>query len=319
MSESSGHAEIIAQVAHLYFEKDYDQSAIASRLKVSRSSVSRLLAQARRQGIVEIRIHYPSPISEDLALRLQNQFGLKEARVLETGGLDAKTATSRVAQLAAKYLQENLHAGDILATSWGTTLYQVIRNLRPSHRVDVQVVQMVGGIGASNAEDDGSNLVRDLAQTFGGKYLSLNAPLIVESSETQRVLLQEPTIRRVLDLARRASIAIVGIGATWRGSSAPVRAKMLAPSDLKTIQKYGGVGDICSQSFDLNGNIVADEINQRVVALDLNSLKTIPKVVGVASGTHKAKAILGALRGGFVNVLITDDFTATQVMALGDK
>jgi DNA-binding transcriptional regulator LsrR (DeoR family) len=176
---------------------------------------------------------------------------------------------------------------------------------------------MVGAIGASNSDFDGANLVRELAQTLGGEYFTLNAPLIVENAETQRALLQEPSIRKVLDLARQASIALVGVGAVARGASSPVRANLLSSSDLRTIQKHQGVGDICSQYFDVWGNLVAEQVNQRVVALDLESLKALPKVVGVASGTHKAKAILGALRGEFINALITDDLTANRVLQLG--
>jgi deoxyribonucleoside regulator len=317
MPGAIGQAEIIAQVAHLYFEKEYDQGAIADRLKVSRSSVSRLLAQARRQGIVEIRIHYPAPLAPELAQGLCERFRLKEARVLKTTGLSSHAAPIRVSQLAAKYLEENLQDGDILAMSWGTTLYQVVQNLQPARRINAQVVQMVGAIGASNSDIDGANLVRQLAQTLGGEYFSLSAPLIVENVETQRALLQEPSISKVLDLARQASIALVGIGAVARGASSPVRANLLTSAELKTIQKHEGIGDVCSQYFDVWGNLVAKEINQRVVALDLESLRALPRVVGVASGTHKAKAILGALRGGFISALITDDLTANRVLQLG--
>jgi DNA-binding transcriptional regulator LsrR (DeoR family) len=320
MSTEIEQAQLMAQVAQLYFENGEDQGAIARHLHVSRSSVSRLLSQARQQGIVEIRIHYPLPTSPELECALKDRFGLKEAHILQTTESGARALLKHIGLLTGKFLESNLHDGTILAMSWGNTLYEVVANFQPTRRrPNVQVVQLVGTLGFSDAEIDGANLVRQFAHALNAKYFNLSAPLIVESVETRRALLQEPSIREVLDLAERADIALVGIGALARGASSAVRAKLLNSTNLETIRQSNAVGDICSQYFDLNGQIVAEQINQRIVGLDAQALRRIPRVVGVAVGEHKAKAILGGLRGRLINVLITDDTTATRVLRLDHR
>lgn len=307
------HHELLAQVAYLYFDKGQDQNAIARRLRVSRSSVSRLLAQARKEGIVEIRIHYPLTLERTRADELCERFRLQEALVLSgkpREGLDAKTG---VARLAARYLQDHLAHGDTIALSRGSTLHAVVEQFNPLPRRDVRVVQLVGMLRINGADDD-ANLARALAQKIGAEYYNLTAPLFVENVATRLALLHEPSIAHVLDLARRAQLAFVGIGALDRQNSAIVRQKLLPPAQLQILRQGHVVSEICSQYFDAQGEIVSTELSQRTMALELDALRAIPRVVGVAVGAHKARAILAALRGSYINTLITDDETAALVL-----
>jgi deoxyribonucleoside regulator len=312
-------AELLAQVAHLYFNEGLDQNAIARRLKVSRSSISRLLAQARREGVVEIRIHYPLPTSEPLATALQERFGLQQALVLHTAELRADDILQRVCLLAAKYLDANLNNGDVLGISWGGTLHELVQNFHPSHSRAVDVVQLVGTLRSSDSEIDGANLARHMAEQLGGQFHNLAAPLIVENAETRRALLQEPAISEVLDLARRAAVVVVGIGGLSESSSAVVRLGLCTQEQLESIKRQQGVGDICAQYFDVSGCLIKGGINERVVGIDLRTLKDLPRVVGLAVGRQKACAILGALRGRLINVLVTDDVTAEHVLQADSK
>jgi DNA-binding transcriptional regulator LsrR (DeoR family) len=318
MIEETERSELLAQVAHLYFKEGQNQNAIAKRLNISRSSVSRLLAQALEQGIVDIQIRYPVPTADDLAAELQNHFRLREARILKTTALSRNAVLSRVGLLAAKFLEKNLRDGDVLAMSWGTTLREVVENFHPARQPDVQVAQLIGTLSAFDSEIDGANLVRRLAGILDVKYFNLSAPLIVESLETQRIFLQQPSIRQVLDLARRASIALVGIGAVGPGVEPDYHSKLLGPAMLQVLLEQNAVGDLCSRFFDIDGRLISEEVNGRVVGIDLDSLRQIPRVIGVATGEHKAKAILGALRGQFINVLITDDKTAQCILELNE-
>lgn len=310
------HHELLAQTAYLYFEKGQDQSAIARRLRVSRSSVSRLLAQARKQGVVEIRIHYPLTEARERADELCERFRLQEALVVRDApreGMDAKT---NVARLAARYLQDHLAHGDTIALSRGSTLHAVVEQFRPMPRRDVRVVQLVGMLRINGATDDDANLARALAQKIGAEYYNLTAPLFVENVATRRALLQEPSIAHVLDLARHAQLALVGIGTLGRQNSAIMRQKLVPPAQLQVLRLGHVVGEICSQYFDAHGEIVSTELSQRTMALELDALRSLPRVVGVAAGPHKAKAILAALRGRYINTLITDDETAALVLEL---
>jgi deoxyribonucleoside regulator len=316
----SDRNELLAQVAHLYFEKDLNQKAIADRLGVSHSSISRLLAQARELGIVEITIHYPLNTSPGLEKRLRDRFGLKEASILNTAHVDYNDRLNRVSLLAGKYIDSVLQDGDIVAVSWGSTILEVGQNFHPTRRFNnLQVVQLVGAFGPSQVEMDATNLVRIFAQAIGGTYYNLNAPMMVETVETQKALLQEPSIIQALNLASRASIALVGIGEIERALSTVYRINVLDPASIQVLHEQKAVGGICSQYYDINGRPISDEVNRRVVGLDLRTLQRIPRVVGVAIGENKALAILGALRGQLINTLISDDLTAQSVLRLADQ
>lgn len=308
-------AELLAQVAHLYFEKGDDQSAIARRLRVSRSSVSRLLTQARKSGIVEIRIHYPLHPDHELEKIFCERFGLREALILKTAAKNPAEIRAQVAQQAARYLESHLTPNTTIAISRGRTLHAVVEQFTAGTRRNVNVVQLVGTLQANRSAEEEANLARALAQKIGGEYYNLTTPLFVENVETRRALLHEPSIARVLNLARHAKLALVGIGSLDRQSSAIVREKLLATRQLEKLRQGRAVGEICSQYFDIHGEIVSTDLSERTIALELCALKEI-HTVGVATGAHKAKAILGALRGGYVGVMITDEQTARLVLDL---
>lgn len=315
MSVEPQRAELLARVAHLYFEKGDDQSAIARRLRVSRSSVSRLLTQAREQGIVEIRIHYPLSLDHALGDALSQRFRLKDALVLRTAQGEHEVK-SQVARLAARYLEKHLTSNDVVAISRGSTLHAVIEHCTPIGRPNVRVVQLVGSLRVPGSPEDDANLAKALAEKLDGEYYNLNAPLFVENVETRRVLLEEPAIRHVLDMASRADIALVGIGTLDRQSSAIVSQKLLAPAQLDQLRKQHVVGEICSQFYDSDGIVVATALTDRTIALELDVLRASPCVIGVATGVHKAKAMRGAMRGGYIHVVITDDQTAARILEL---
>lgn len=308
------HHELLAQVAYLYFDKGQDQSAIARKLRVSRSSVSRLLTQARNEGVVEIRIHFPLTLARERADELREQFGLRDARVLQASARQVLDAKGNLARLAARYLHEAIAPGDTIALSRGSTVQATIEQFTPTPRRETRVVQLVGMLRVDGAEDDDANLTRELAQKLGGDYFNLTAPLFVENPETRRALLHESSIRNVLNLARHAQLALVGIGALDRQNSAIVRQKLLPPAQLQILRQGHVVGEICSQYFDAHGEIVSTELSERTMALGLDALREIPRVIGVAVGRHKAKAILAALRGKYINTLITDAETAALVL-----
>lgn len=316
MADDIDQAELLARVAHLYFEKGKDQMAIARQFRISRSSVSRLLSQARRSGVVQIQINHPFPLCDELGEELCHTFSIKEARVLRTHPGTETDNALLVSQLGARYLQSHLNSGDTVAISWGRVLHSTIEQLRPAPLHNVQVVQLVGTLGTQHSEVDGAKLVRQLAEKLNAVSHNLNAPLFVESAETRRVLLQEPSIRAVLDRAQDAKLALVGIGALTQNASSALRAHLINPADLEELRRCGAVGDVCCQYFDVNGLPVQAQINGRVIGIELKALRRIPRVVGIASGTRKAKAILGALRGRHISVIITDDVTASRVIQL---
>ena len=310
--------ELLAQVASQYYEEHQTQAKIAQWLGTSRATVSRLLQEARQAGIVEITVHYPWKTSPPLQRALQDRFSLRHAQVLLSQDHPPEQLLRGLGILAARYVDSVLTDDAVLAISWGTAVYSTIQALRPQQIQSITVVQMIGAGATEYRSVESPELARLLAELYQGEHRYLHAPMMVEAAHLREGLLHEPTIQETLSLARRADVVLVGIGATVPGTSTLVRSGHLDPETLADLRAQGAVGDICAVHFDLQGRVLDIDFNRRVVSIELEALQNIPQVVGVACGRAKAEAILGALRGRHVNVLITDDQAAEAVLGLDE-
>lgn len=309
--------ELLAQAASMYYEDRLTQDEIARRIGTSRSTVSRMLQEARETGVVEIAVHYPWKTVPEIENDLIARFHLRQARILLGRGRPYEEILRGLGVLAARYMESILVEGTLLGISWGVAVYSTVRALRPDRRLPITVVQMVGAVGEGDPLIDGPELARVLASVYGGEYRYLHAPLIVEDAHAREVLLQEPRICEMLSLARRADVALVGIGAPAPEVYSLLRAGYLDREALAQLRTQGVVGDVCARHYGAHGRVLDIELNRRIVGIELEALHDIEQVIGVAGGETKAEAILGALRGEHVNVLVTDDATARKVLALG--
>jgi deoxyribonucleoside regulator len=183
----------------------------------------------------------------------------------------------------------------------------------------VHVVQMMGGVGALNPQMDGAELARRLAEALGGQFHYLRAPFLVESPAVRKALLRELEIDAVIEMVRQAELALTGIGSVRPHISGLARAGYVSEEDLHAFMREGAVGDICGQYFTIQGEICGLDLHQRVITIDPPSLRDISCVMAIAAWREKAPAILGALRGGYVDILVTDDAAATEVLRLDDS
>lgn len=310
------HTKLLVQVASLYYEQNLTQAEIARRISTSRSTVSRLLHEARETGVVEIIINYPWKTDPELERDLSARFRLRHARVLVGWGWPYEEILRGLGVLAARYLESVLVEGTILGISWGTAVHSTVQALQPARKLPITVVQMIGAVGAGDPLIDGPDLARLLAEAYGGEYRYLHAPLIVESAQVREMLLQEPRIRETLSLASQADVALVGIGSVVPQVSSLLRAGYLDRAALARLQALGVVGDVCARHYDAHGQVMDIELNRRIVGIELENLHGIGQVIGVAGGEAKAETILSALRGEHVNVLVTDDAVARKVLGL---
>lgn len=310
---SAQREDLIAEAATLYYRARLDQEEVADRLGVSRSTVSRMLSEALRTGIVEVRIRHALPLVERLQRELIAAFGLRDAMVLDTGGR-SDDPLPRVGRLAARYLETTLGVGDTLAISWGTAVRAVADGLDPRTPRDVEVVQMLGGAGSRDLDVDGTELARRMSELLGGRCRYLNVPLVVDDEATAIALRRQRAVRETLSAAAHADLAVVGIGALVPAVSSLLRAGHLTRHGISELRRAGAVGDVCGRLFDREGAAVDVDLARRIVSVDVEALRRLPRLVGVAVGTSKAEAIRGALRGKLANVLVTDDVTARAVL-----
>jgi DNA-binding transcriptional regulator LsrR (DeoR family) len=303
----------LIKAARMYFLDGRSQDDVARALGTSRSNVSRMLTAARAQGIVEIRVHDQTSREKDLEQALQERFELSHVRVAAfRPGVDALAAAG---DLAARWLDESLRDGHVLGLSWGTSLQAMVESFSVDQPRSVEVVPLVGGLSTADSLVAGQELVRELAGRLGATYRYLHAPALLRSETARDALLAEPAVADVLQRAQTADIAMVGIGTVGAGSSREMLDGLgLSASERKSFFAGGPVGDTCCRFFDAAGRAIRGVVHDRVLAVELDDLRRIPTVIGVAMGVEKAPGVLGALRGELVDGLITDASLALALL-----
>ena len=304
---------LLYKVAKAYYEDNLTQQQIGGRFGLSRVKVSRMLGRARSAGVVRISITPPESSNADLERAIEARYGLKEAIVITPSADDARTIVSELGPVAARYLLRCLQGDEVVAMSWGSTLLSVVDALPAASFPDIRVVQMIGGLGELEANVHGAELARRMAQTLGARPRLLHAPGIVKNQSVRDALVSDPQVSGTLELAAQARIALVGLGELREGSTL-FGTHVLAPSQIAELKAAGAVGDVALRFFGDGGAKIESEIDAQVVGLDLDSLKVIPRVIGVAGGKNKSAVIHAALSGKLLSVLLTDCYAAQDLL-----
>ena len=307
--------EFLVEIARKYYLDEMSQQDIAREYRISRPTVSNILRQCRDEGIVEIRIEDGSLFTSALGDRLRNLFHLEKVYVVPSDS-DYALTLARTGGMAARYLSGLLSDGIRIGISWGTALYQMIRQVPRAEVLDAEVVQLMGGLGASALSYDGSELARILAGKLNGRYFPMQSPLLVQSPELKDMLLSEPGIRETLEKAEHLDTALVGQSSNNPEDSALVRAGFLSPDEAREIYDQGARGHLCGYHYDSSGRLLDIPANRRIVGIPFSSFLKIPGRIGIACGRQKAPAIHAALCGGLLTALITDEAAALQVLNL---
>lgn len=317
---ATNREQLLCDVAGMYYEQDLTQEAIAARVGVTRSMISRLLTEARRRGLVEIRIKRPSTRDESLEAALSERFGLKAVNVVPVGGSNGnERPRPGVGSAGAQMLLEQLRPKGVLGVGWGTAVSSLVQEIRVTRPLSVRVVQLVGAVGARSWEYDGQTCVRRIAEKLGGEGYYLHAPFLVETRKTAQELLANPSVRETVALFRTCGLALTGVGSTDPRFSSYYHAGYVPIDEMERLRAAGAVGDVCGHHLDLRGKEVAREFDGRLVTISRTDLLAIPIRIGIAAGPGKGPALLAALRGEYLNVVVTDSSTASQVLTLDSR
>jgi DNA-binding transcriptional regulator LsrR (DeoR family) len=302
---SDDTAASVLAAAELYYQDQLSQQQIADRLGVSRSTVSRMLRAARDQGIVHIEIRRPSPASQ-LSQELEAALGLRRAVVVPTaprGELQVLVAPA-LAEIAGL----DLRAGDVLAVSWGATVWQLAQSRGFPPLRGVRLVPAIAGLDEMDMRFQTNEIARRIADASGADVSFLHSPAL-PSPDLRASLLADQELGRRLALWDGLTAALVGIGPP------PVEMKtgpahiLAARADLEH-----AVGDVVSRYFDFDGEPVEFENEALLLGVSRAQLRRAGTVLGVAAGTAKAKSIVGAARAGLLDVLVTDAVTAAAAL-----
>jgi DNA-binding transcriptional regulator LsrR (DeoR family) len=307
---------LMIRVARLYYEAGMRQPDISKQLGISQATVSRLLNRARDEGIIRISVNVPPGVHSDLEEQLIQTYGLRDAIVVDTtSDQDESLIQREIGTAAAYYLESAISPNEVIGiSSWSGTLLALVDTMHSLPRkANVQVLQILGGVGNPAAEVHASRLTSRFADLVNGRAIFLPAPGIVGSQAALEVLQQDPYVREAMGLFDQVTLALVGIGAIEPSRLLAESGNIFSKEENDMLRANGAVGDVLLRFFDAQGKPVKTFLNDRVISMSLEQLRQVPRAIGIAGGRRKFRAILGALRGRWVNVLITDRCTAENL------
>lgn len=294
----------MVRAAWNYYLQEHTQQEVANYLGVSRAKVIRLLNDAREQGVIQFVFRPEDDKRMSVEQDLISRYGLKDAYVVPRE--DSDSIKESVARAAAQYISQHLGDGGFLNVGYGDTMGAILKYLANGGKRDLNVISLTGGVNYY--------LPMVGASAFNLRLFLIPAPLVVSSVEVRDALMQEPGVQEVLRMSSHSNMSVVGIGAMTSDATV-MRNGIISQSEFTMLSMQNAVGDVLDHFVDADCNLIATDIEDRLVGTSLEDLKQMDNVVGVAGGPDKADAIRAVLKGGCLDILITDEGTAQAILA----
>ncbi|MGQ6143163.1 sugar-binding transcriptional regulator [Serratia sp. IR-2025] len=306
--------ELLTEIAVAYYQDEITQEEIAKKFGISRIKVGRLLKRAKEEGIVEINVRYHPVFSTRLEQQIMERFPISRA-LIALDHQDEEEQRRQVAALVSNYLAMSLKDDMVLAVGQGRNVAAIADHVGS---VTERNCKFICGIGGTHRPGDAINadhISRRLAKKFGGSSETLYAPAYVENRALKDAFMQNGTIKETLDRARKADVALVGIG-DMNENSYMVKLGWFTPHEIIDASlNQGVIGDIAGYDFfNAQGQHVDTVMNDRVIGLSIDELRKIPCVIAIASENTKALAILGALRTGAIDIIATSALNVRTIL-----
>lgn len=294
---------LIVKAAWYYYMENMTQQEISQKLDVSRMKVIKLLDKAKQLGVIQFKICPEKGKDLFLEQKLIKRWALKDAFIVPTPPSD-DNINETISQAAAMYINNRLTENIFINMGYGDTPNRVLNHLATIAESPISVISLTGGVSYY--------LPNIHSNTFKAKLYLYPAPLLVSSKEMCSAMQQEPPIQKISRMISLASLTVVGIGAMSNNATI-ITNGILNQSDFSYLSMKGAVGDVLTHFIDKDGNPVHSDIEDRLFSTPLETLKKLNNVIGVSGGSHKVEAIQAALKGGYIDILVTDENTAIQL------
>lgn len=302
---------LLVEVAELYHVEGRSQQEVATILRMSRSKVSRLLAEGRDAGVVEIRINRDSMRAEELERLLSVALGMPCLVVRHS---EREGALRAIGSVASRRAERLLKPGGVLSITHGSTVFETVRSLRLDQLPGLRIAQMAG-FDVANPLTDGWQLIRLCFDRIDNRFRYIHAPLFVASDDLYAALINDPEHSATMRLAREAEVALLGVGTVDPDTSSLARAGHVDQAALAEARAAGSVGAINGYHYRSDGTFITP-LNQRVVGLVPSDFAAGTVRLLVAGGAAKALPLIGASRAGVGDELVTDAECATEILRL---
>jgi deoxyribonucleoside regulator len=306
------HERDIIKICYLFYNEGLSQIEIGTKMEISRWKVGRVIKEARDRGLITITINHPQVDLTETEIKIAKKFGLKQATVVGINDFSGTSPLDQIGAAGAQYLASVIHRYRILGVTWGLTMSHVAKFLPKIETDRLELAQIGGGIGTIEGTDNPA-LTTMLGQKLSADAHVIQAPIIVRNKSIRDTLFKETKIRETLEVAKKADIVMFGVGLVST-ESLLWQSGLLGPDEAATLKRAGAVGAICGRFFNDQGKQCWQDLADRTIGLSLNELKKIKHKILIAVGKEKLQAIIGALKGNIVDVLIVDMKTAQGLL-----
>ncbi|QHS23438.1 sugar-binding transcriptional regulator [Virgibacillus sp. MSP4-1] len=300
--------DLIVKTAWKYYNEGLTQNEIAESLNLSRMKVIKYLEKAKTNNIIQFKINLNKLTNIDLQHKIKQKFSLKDVYIVPSSS--QSTATS-LTIAAAQYIEDRITSDTMINIGYGEAVSKTLGHLNISTKYKVTFVSLSGGVKfyMPTAIDTAS----DYYTNPNYNHYIMPSPLLVSSDNLAEQMQNEKPIRKISEMIPHSHITVIGIGAL-NDRATLVKEGYLDKNDMEIIKSKGAVGDLLSQFYDINGNVLDLDLHKKLISTEIELLKSLNHVVGVAGGIEKKEAIAGALKGGYIDVLITDESVAQSLV-----
>ena len=308
--------ELLVKIAVMFYEEDRTKTDIARELGISRPTVNSLLAEAKEERIVEIRIQHPDKITLDKKRKLSAVFTHTKIHIVSTNG-NINNPKEAVGELGARLLEAKLPSVSSIGLGWGTSLRAVIDAFSYNNNPQLSVIPMIGGAGFFDIEIHSNLLAFRLAQKQNCRAEYLSAPAVADSLEDKEAFIRSELVRTILTKAKKVDIAVVGIGNPFTNKNY-LDLGYLSNGDLKDLNREGACGDILTTFFDKDMHATESPIANKMIGLSLSDLKNIGCVFAVASDKEKALPTTALLKHEVLDEIVISESLADEIAKINN-
>lgn len=305
-NQTHNHYEsTLIKVSWLYYIENMTQKEIADRIGVTRLKVVKMLEEARNNNLIQFKIPTFHKNKILLEKQLINKYDLKDVLIVPTKDGNDKDINQSIAHAAAMYINDTVPKNSFINMGYGDTVNKVINNLAQFSEKDISIISMTGGVKPY--------LPNNQSHIFNAQLFLIPSPLVMSSVELTEMMLKEKSVNDILEMINLASMSVISVGGMSQNSTV-INSNIVTEEDLTKLKMKGAVGDVLLHFIDSEGNLIESDVEERLVSLSLNKLKSLKNVMCVAGGTNKIEAIHALLKGHYPNIFITDEQTALKLI-----
>ncbi|MDM5361133.1 sugar-binding domain-containing protein [Peribacillus sp. ACCC06369] len=300
--------DLIVKIAWQYYIEGLTQNEISKSLNLSRMRVIKYLEKAKTNNVIQFKINLEKLDNLTIQNKIKEKYNLKDIYIVPTthdNTVDSLTIA------AAQYIEDRITSDTMISIGYGEAVSKTLGHLQISTKYKITFVSLSGGVKfyMPTAIDTRS----DYYTNPNYNHYIVPTPLLVSSKDIADHLLEEKPVKKILEMIPYSNITVIGIGAL-NDRATLVKEGYLNANDFEILKTKGAVGDLLSQFYDINGHVLDLDFHKKLISTEIDVLKSLNHVVAVAGGLDKKDAIIGALKGGYIDVLITDELVAQSLV-----